>query len=149
MIAPGAMVLFQSQLKLVAQFLECSFCPVDSGECDEVFSAAEHTRFYSDVAFVIFEEFVLRGLTNVIRCLLDFDGDLAHAPEHFGLFRFFSWHGHERSPGKAVIVSRTKTFLLLGSIWRYGGNPQELSSGAEAQFEPRSLCGSPSRLRMN
>jgi hypothetical protein len=103
MIAPGAMVLFQSELKLVAQFLECSFCPVDSGEGDEVFRTAEHTRFYSDIAFVIFEEFVLRGHTNDIQWLLDFEGDLAHAPEDFGLFGFFPWLGHELSPGRVLM----------------------------------------------
>jgi hypothetical protein len=67
MIAPGAMVLFQPELKLVAQLLEWSFRPVDSGECEEVLSTAERTRFYSDVAVVIFEQFVLRGLTSVMR----------------------------------------------------------------------------------
>ena len=90
MIASGAMVLFQSELKLVTQFLECSFCAVDSGERDEVFSTAAHTPFYSDFAFAILEQFVLRGLSNV----LDLDGDFTHAREHFALFFFFRWLGH-------------------------------------------------------
>jgi hypothetical protein len=67
MMEPDAMVLFKSQLKLATQFLECSFCSVYCGECDEVFRTADHTRFCSDVALVIFEQFVLRGLANVIR----------------------------------------------------------------------------------
>jgi hypothetical protein len=113
MITPGAMILFQSELKLVAQVLECSFCPVDSGECHEVFSTAEHTSFYSDVAFVIFEQFVLRDLTNVVQSLLDFDGDLAHTPKHFGFCCFFSGLGHELSPGNVLIVSRTRASVLL------------------------------------
>jgi hypothetical protein len=113
MIAPGAMVLFQSELKMVAQFLECSFRPVDPGECDEVFSTAAHAGFYSDAAFVIFEQFVLRGLSSVIRRLLDFDGDLAHAAEHFGLRCFFSGLGHELSPCNGLIVSWTRASVLL------------------------------------
>jgi hypothetical protein len=103
MITAGAMVLFQSQLKLVAQFLECSFGPVDSGEGDEVLSTAAHTHFYSDVFSFIGERFVLRGLTNDIQWLLDFEGDLAHAPQDFGLFGFFPWLGHELSPGRVLI----------------------------------------------
>lgn len=113
MIAPGAMVLFQSELKMVAQFLECSFCPVDSGECDEIFSTAAHTGFYSDAAFVIFEQFVFRGLANV-----NFDGDLDHAAEHSGPSLFFSSLGHELSPGKMLIVSRPRRSVSGGESSR-------------------------------
>lgn len=116
MIAPGAMVLFQSELKLVTQFLECPFCPVDSGECDEVFSTAAHTRFYSDFAFVVLKQFVLWGLSNVIRWLLDFEGDFTHTPEHFGLFFFFRWLGHKLFPAQSPDCIAAQTFCK----WRRG-----------------------------
>ncbi len=40
MIAIHPMILFEPCLKLVAQFLERSFCPVDWGERQEVFRTA-------------------------------------------------------------------------------------------------------------
>jgi hypothetical protein len=37
---------------------------------------------------------VPRGLTNVIRWLVDFDSYFTHTPEHFRLLWFFAWFRH-------------------------------------------------------